>query len=102
MSEIRHQKSLVVKVREGKGCKSKLAFLSLCPKLALSRGGPSGKSAGGDRRSAGLQHIFSARFQDKNSAGLQHILNELLQYISSAVGQRQPVDMLRDNAVTQT
>ena len=58
-SDCECQKSLTVKVRgEEKGCKSQLAFLSLCPKLALSRGGPSGKSAGGrPPESAGLQHI---------------------------------------------
>ena len=42
IKKVSHRES----VREEKGCKSKLAFLSLCPKLVLSRGGPSGKSAG--------------------------------------------------------
>ena len=52
--------------REEKGCKSELAFLSLCPKLVFlskrGRGGPSGKSAGGDRQPERVQdcNIFLA------------------------------------------
>ena len=58
-SDCECQKSLTVKVRgEEKGCKSQSTLLSLCQKLALSRGGPSGKSAGGrPPECAGLQHI---------------------------------------------
>ena len=60
--------------REEKGCKSQSAFLSLCPKLALSRGGPSGKSAGGrPPESAGLQHISCGWLKCISSGWLQYI-----------------------------